>query len=178
MQLQLKSHITINAPASNVWHVLAHEFDSIGRWASAIPQSAAVTDRPAPDGAQVCGRVCSTAVRGFGAVREQFTYYDEQSMRFGYQATDGRPTFVTHAENNWVVRALGPQTSMVEAWAELAMPLFPGVFLAPLVKLQMRRVATKLFEELKYYVEHGQPHPRKLKAQQKQAISTAMTTRT
>jgi len=45
--------------------------------------------------------------------------------------------------------------------------LFPGLFLAPLFKLQMGRISTQSLEELKYYVERDQPHPRKLKAQQK-----------
>ena len=33
----------------------------------------------------------------------------------------------------------------------------------------MGRAGVQLFEELKYYVEHDNLHPRKLKAQQKQA---------
>lgn len=168
MHLQLIGQIDINAPASKVWRILAHEFGSIGQWASAIPQSEAVTDLPPPDGAAICGRTCSAAVPGFSTVREQFTYYDEQAMRFGYQAADGRPVFLTHAENNWQVRALTSQTSVVEVRAELDLRLFPGVLLAPLLKLQMDRIGSQNLEELKYYVEHDQPHPRKLKAQRKQ----------
>jgi Polyketide cyclase / dehydrase and lipid transport len=173
MHLQLIGQVTINAPARNVWHILAREYSSIGRWASAIPQSEAVTDLPPPAGAAVCGRVCSTAMSGFSAVREQFTYYDEHAMRFGYQATDGRPAFITHAENNWQIRALTPETCVVEARGELDIWLFPGLFLAPLLKLQMDRAAAQLFEELKYYVEHDQPHPRKLKEQRKQVRQAA-----
>src|SRR5438034_9158444 len=119
MHIQLKSHMTINASAKKVWRVLAHDFGAIGQWASAIPESQAVSDLPAPEGAEVGGRVCSTAVAGFGDVQEQFTYYEEPSMRFGYQATEGRPSFIKHAENHWVVRSLGPTTSVVEARAEI-----------------------------------------------------------
>jgi Polyketide cyclase / dehydrase and lipid transport len=168
MHLHFSNQITINAPATKVWRVLAHEFASIGQWVSAIPHSQAVTDIPALDGAQVAGRVCATAVPGFDAVQEQFMYYDEQAMRFAYQATDGRPWFVKRAENHWVVRSLGPQISVAESRAELELSLFPGVFLSPLLKLLIGRVAAQFSEELKYYVEHDQPHPRKLKAQQKQ----------
>ena len=173
MHLHFSNQITINAPATKVWRVLAHEFASIGQWVSAIPHSQAVTDIPAPDGAQVAGRVCATALPGFDAVREQFTYYDEQAMRFAYQATDGRPFFIKRAENHLAVRSLGPETSMVESRAELDVSLFPGVFLAPLLKLLIGRVAAQFSEELKYYVEHDQPHPRKLKAQSKQMQKAA-----
>jgi hypothetical protein len=46
---------------------------------------------PVPDGAEIGGRVCSTAVPGFADVQETFTLYDETSMHFAYQATEGRP---------------------------------------------------------------------------------------
>jgi len=173
MHLQLKNHMTINASAEKVWRVLAHEFASIGQWASSIPTSQALPDLPAPAGAEVGGRVCSTAVPGFGDVQEHFTYYDEPSMRFVYQAAEGRPWFLKHAENHWMVRSLGPTTSLVKARAEIDVSLFPGLFLAPLFKLQMGRTGVQSFEELKYYVEHDQPHPRKLKAQQKQVQKEA-----
>jgi hypothetical protein len=168
MHLHLNGHTTIHAPAQNAWHVLAHEFSTIGQWASAIPASQAVFDLPAPAGAQVGGRVCATAVPGFADIQETFTYYDEPSMHFAYQATEGRPWFLKQAENHWVVRSLGPETCEVEARAEVDLPLFPGLFLAPLLKIQMGRVGVRTLEELKYYLEHHQVHPRKLKAQQQQ----------
>jgi len=167
VHIQLKSNMTISASAKKVWNVLAHDFGNIGQWASAIPASRDVADLPAPTGAEVGGRVCSTAVPGFSDVQEHFTYFDEASMHFAYQATEGRPWFLKRAENHWMVRSLEPHTSLVETRAEIDIILLPGLFLAPLFKLQMGRVGVRSLEELKYYVERGQPHPRKLKAQQK-----------
>ena len=114
------------------------------------------------------GRVCATAVPGFADIQETFTSYDESSMHFAYQATEGRPWFLKRAENHWVVRALGPETCEVDTRAEVDLPLLPGLFLAQLLKLQMGRVGVRSLEELKYYVEQHQVHPRKRKAQQKQ----------
>ena len=91
MHLHLNGQTTINAPADKVWRVLAHEFGNIGQYASAIAESKAVTDIPAPKGAEVGGRVCTTTVPGVDAVRETFTYYDEQSMRFGYNQPKASP---------------------------------------------------------------------------------------
>jgi hypothetical protein len=167
MHIHFKDRMVMNAPAAQVWHVLAHEFDTIGHWASAIPASRGLPEVPAPPGAGVGARVCAAAVAGFGEIRETFTSYDEDGMRFAYEATEGRPWFIKHAENHWRVRALGPSTSEVEAHAEVEVPLFPGVLLAPLMRLQLGRTGAQTFEELKYYVERDQIHPRKLKAQQK-----------
>lgn len=43
MKLQVTGQIEINAPAQEVWRVVAHEFAHIGQWATAIPASTAVT---------------------------------------------------------------------------------------------------------------------------------------
>jgi hypothetical protein len=168
MHIYFKDRIVINAPAAKVWRVLAHEFDTIGLWASAIPASRGLSEVPAPAAAGVGARVCATAVPGFGEIRETFTSYDEDAMHFAYKATEGRPWFIKQAANHWRVRALGPSTSEVEAWAEIEVSLFPGVLLAPLLKLQLGRTGAQTFDDLKYYVEHDQVHLRKLKAQQKQ----------
>jgi len=167
MHIYLHDHIVINASANKVWYVLAHDFANIGQWASAIPASKANPNLTAPEGAEVGGRVCSTSVPGFRDIGESFTSYDEQSMHFAYQATEGRPWFLKHAENHWSVRSLGPDTSQVETRAETDVSFFPGFLLAPLFKFQMGRIGTQSLEELKYYIEHDQPHPRKLKVQQK-----------
>jgi hypothetical protein len=168
MRIHFKDRIVINAPAAKVWRVLAHEFDTIGLWASAIPVSRGLLEVPPPAGAAVGARVCATAVPGFGEIRETFTSYGEDAMHFAYEATEGRPWFIQRAENHWTVHALSPSTSEVEAWAEVEVSLFPGVLLAPLLKLQLGRVGAQTFEDLKYFVEHDQVHLRKLKAQQKQ----------
>jgi hypothetical protein len=169
MHMQLHDQITINAPASTVWRILAHDFANIGQWASAIPSSKANIDVPVLEGAEVGGRICSTAVPGFRDVEESLTSYDEQSKRFAYPATTGRPWSLKHAENHWSVRSLGSLTSLVETRAEIALNTFPGIFLAPLLKYQMGRIGAQTLEELKYYVEHDQPHPRKMQALQRQA---------
>jgi hypothetical protein len=160
MYIHFEDHILINAPATKVWRILAHEFDAIGHWASAIPASQGIAELPAPGGTKVGARVCSTAVPAFGQIRETLTSYDDQGMRFAYEATDGRPWFIKHAENHWVVRSLGPSSSEVEARAEVEVSLLPGVLLAPLMKLQLGRTGVQTFEELKYYVERDQVHPR------------------
>jgi hypothetical protein len=161
MRMQITSHTTINAPASDVWRVIAHQFDAIGEWASAIPTSYAAPDAPPPVGAEVGARVCATSVRGFKDIREQFIAYDEEAMRFVYEATAGLPWIMRHAENQWHVLPLDESHCRVEAQAVVDLRSFPGFILVPLLRMQMNRLGRRTFEELKYYVEHGQPHPRK-----------------
>ncbi|MCG8351122.1 MAG: SRPBCC family protein [Chloroflexales bacterium] len=165
MQLQIIRQVITNALAQKVWHIVAHQFDTIGQWASAISHSQALTDTPAPNEAPVAGRICSTSIPGFSSVRETFIYYDEPAMRFAYAASTEKPSFIARAENHWTVRPINAEQTLVEARAELALRLFPGLFLLPLLRFQLKRATATVFEELKYYIEHNQPHPRKLQTQ-------------
>jgi hypothetical protein len=161
MRMQIKGHTIINAPAADVWGVIAHQFAAIGEWASSIPTSYAAPEVTPPVGAAVGARVCATGVRGFQDVREQFISYDEEAMRFAYQATAGLPWIVRRAENHWRVSSLDESHCRVEAQAVVDLRTVPGLLLAPLLSLQMNRLGRQTCEELKYYVENGRPHPRK-----------------
>ncbi|MEZ4861203.1 MAG: SRPBCC family protein [Caldilineaceae bacterium] len=164
MHLQIKKQITVNTPAVKAWQILAHEFAAISHWASMIPASAALADPSAPTTAQVAGRSC--AGPGFGQIEEKFTAYDEAAMRFTYAATAGLPAFFKRAQNTWSVQALGEKQCLVGAHADVELTLLPGLFVLPFVHLYLQRITAHTTEELKYYLEHGQPHPRKRKAQQ------------
>jgi hypothetical protein len=161
MRMQITGHTIIDAPASDVWHVIAHQFAAIGQWASSIPSSYAAPEAPAPIGAEVGARVCATGVRGFQDVHEQFVSYDEEARRFAYEATAGLPWILRHAKNQWQVFPVDEAHCQVEAQAVVDLRAFPGILLAPLLRIQMTRLGQQTFEELKYYVEHGRPHPRK-----------------
>lgn len=164
MKIEFPATITINAPAERVWHIVAHEFANIGTWATAIPNSSGLADLPVPENAHVGGRACQAAIPGFSTVHERFTYYDEANMRFGYAAIAGLPGFMQRAENNWSVRALTPEQSEVQIRGEMELYDPWGWFLGPLLQMQMGRTGKRTIEELKYYIETGQPHPRKVRS--------------
>lgn len=161
MHIQIKGQVLIDVSAEKAWRVLAHDYGQIGQWATAIAASETLTASDGPREAPCSGRVCNAP--GFGKVRENFTYYDEAGMRFGYIATSGLPGFITHAENNWTVRALADNQCEATFRGEIDLAWLPGLFMAPLFKFQMKRLTSQTAEELKYFLEHDQPHPRKQK---------------
>ncbi|MDJ0752314.1 MAG: SRPBCC family protein [Ardenticatenaceae bacterium] len=163
MKLEVIGETIIEAPAAKVWRIIAHEFAHIGRWATSIPQSQEVTSDDPENQGEVTGRVCATNVPGFSDITERFTYYDEEKMRYGYEAVNGNPWFVNKAENNWSVKPLSPSISQVEFRGVVELKPFPGFLMAPFMRLQFKKVGREVSEELKYYVEQGEPHPRKQK---------------
>ena len=174
MHIQVKDQVTVDAPASKAWRILAQEFDRIDKWSSGIAESRGITNVSIPEGATVGGRFCLSPGSG-GDATEAFTYYDKQAMRFGYKAIGELPWpwLLKEAENNWQVSPISSEKSIVEFRAEVEVATLPGLILIPLLPLMKKFLGTRTLEELKFYVEHDQPHPRKLKALQKyEATST------
>ena len=71
---------------------------------------------------------------------------------------------MTSATNRWAFTAVDASSTEVSMRANLVLNWFPGSLLAPFLKLAIGKVLKEALEELKYYVETGEPHPRKLKA--------------
>ncbi|MEM6782442.1 MAG: SRPBCC family protein [Bacteroidota bacterium] len=164
--MNIDKTIQIDAPAARVWDILGHRFHDAGLWASAIAHSAPREAGPIAGDAPFDqnGRACDTTL---GPFRETLQHYDEQAMRYGYTAEgDTMPFFVKRLQNNWTVRAEGPRrtTVVMEMEAQL-LPVFAQL-MGPLMKRQFDKVLTETTEELKYYIEHDRPHPRKVAAMQ------------
>ena len=164
--IEVKKQIVINAPVAEVWRVLADEYHRVGEWASSIDHSAINHEAPVPDGLEYGGRICS--VPGFGDLKESFTNYDADNLTYSYEATDGMPFFVTKAGNTWSLSKKGEKT-VVDMHLIADVNLFPGKLMQAMMKRQFDRQAGEVIEELKYFVEQGKPHPRKVKAMQKSA---------
>lgn len=167
MRVQVNDEMIVNAPASQVWRVLAHEFDQIGQWSSGVTESRAIVDVPILEGAKVGGRVCLSDGFLGGEAQEAFTHYDEKTMRFGYKGMGELPWPFKSGGNNWSVRSLDTNKSLVAFSAEVDLHLLPGIFMLLLKPIFKKVLGTWTLEELKYYVEHDKAHPRKLKQQVK-----------
>ncbi len=160
MRFVIIEEIIINAPAREVWHILAHEFDKVEQWSTGILKSEALIDIPIPEGASVGGRACYTDNVFGNSAYEAFTYYDEQAMRFGYKAIRELPRFFKSGENNWGVTAVDKDSCEVAFFAIVETDFLTGLVMMPLFPIIKKIFGSRTLEELKYFVEHGKPHPR------------------
>lgn len=169
--MQIRRQITVDAPPEHVWEVLAHQFDQVSLWASSVSHSSVRTDGRPLGNAPCSGRVCETEL---GPFRESIVEYDENRSILAYEASGEKmPFFVKGLKNRWsLTKAAGSGTHVdMHMTANLAFPF--NLFMTPLMKLQMGRILTFAVEELKHYVETGEPHPRKLKADRTVAETAA-----
>jgi uncharacterized protein YndB with AHSA1/START domain len=157
----LTNEVVIDAPADVVWQVIAHQFDRIGDWATAIPASTALKRAPSVADAPVPGRVCHTDVRLVPTVTETIVGYDKANRTLTYEATDGMPAFVMRARNRWQVTALGDTRARVAVHAQVDVRGPLGAVARWWLLAQVARGGRHLLDDLKYYIEQGTPSPRK-----------------
>lgn len=161
-----KREITINASANHLWTILAQDYDKIGEWATAVVESS-----PNPDVPEGEGRVCSTS---FGDNKEIITHLDEQERSFTYAVEFAKvPFFLEGIDNTWIVEPQGDNQSLVSMNADVRLKTVVGTLIAPLMKRRMEKGFVGLLEELKYYAETGQIHPRKLEQRNAQQPQVA-----
>lgn len=159
--MDLRLEIVVNAPARAAWEVLGERFADIGEWASPITSSSL-------DGAPRVGavRTCHTLRIGpipAGTIKERLIEYDPASMSFAYEAVDGMPGFIKRAANAWSVHPLDDERCLVRAGATVALR-GPAALLGFLLKRKLQSDGARVLDELRHRIEHGRPHPRKMKS--------------
>ncbi|MFT5306594.1 MAG: hypothetical protein ACI89M_002120 [Chitinophagales bacterium] len=167
--------ITINKVSDKVWKVLAHDFDDAHKWLATIPNSYAADLGKQYDGATSCGRVCELDGKPNGMkAKESFVTYDEANKSFTILVEFINTPFGFPIVKNVVefsVDNKGGDASIVNF--TVTYTLKPLAFLIlPILKISFRSFLGQVLEELKYYVENGTPHPRKIKALDKISLSS------
>jgi hypothetical protein len=163
---KLTTHLTIDAPAGQVWGVIGPGFARIGEWATSVPASAAIPV-PAPAAASpgavrapVMGRTCSTGTRLVPHITESLTAYDEQSRTLSYQA-GGLPAFITTARSTWTVTPAGEATCRVTVTGHFQTRGVLGLLGCWAILARARLTARHLQADLSHYIKHGTPSTRK-----------------
>lgn len=149
--MQLQKAITVNATADDVWEIVAHRFERVGEWSSAVVSSGPNPDAATPEGALVGGRVCD--VPGIGDLKETFTAYSEEKKRFTFVVT-GMPSFITLAQNTVEVRAISGGRSEVSLNIQMETNAI-GKVMGPMFRIRLKSTLDGFLTELKDYAETG-----------------------
>jgi hypothetical protein len=156
--MQFQKSIDVNVDADRLWEIVAHDFDRVGEWSSAVQASGVNPEAAVPEGATVGGRVCAT---DFGDLKETFTAYDESAKRFTFTVT-GMPSFITLAQNTVAVTAAGPERSEVSLNIQMETNAV-GKVMGPLFAIKLKNTLDSFLTELKDYAERGRLSSRKQK---------------
>jgi len=160
----------VNADADKVWGVFAHGFNDAYKWMASVNHSFAKNNGESFEGCQSDGRVCELSPDGKGIkASEQFLAYSEENktatIRIDFLDA---PSFFPVKFNTleFSLKEIdGGKSEMT--WKFCSNIKLLGFILWPLLRLGFGKFIEDIMEELKFYVETGTPHPRKIKAMKK-----------
>lgn len=141
--------------------MLGEQFGEVGQWAAPIVRSWL-------DAEPGAGAVRTCQIAGFGPfsageIKERLVQFDPVAMTLAYESAAGMPSFGRYAINRWSVQPGADTRCVVRTHATLELS-GPVRLVAPLLKRKLEGDGARVLEELRYRVEHGCPHPRKLAA--------------
>ena len=163
--MKITKETMIEVDAAKVWNILGPRYPEAYKWASSVNHSMGQGTAEI-EGAPCSRRVCETEI---GRVQEKVETYNEQTYEISYSAkAEKMPFFVKSLLNTWKVVPDGPMRSKVLMRLEVGL-MFPfNIIMALPMRLQLSSLLQSANEELKYFAENNeQPHPRKLKADNK-----------
>lgn len=162
--MTIDKEIIIDKNIEDAWEVLGHQFEDVWKWASPVNHSAGTGS--SFNGATCSERGCSTTL---GALKEKLLEYSDTQHKLTYEVAEGMPAMVKYATNTWELEQVGPNKTRLKMQVFMQTGGLTGAIMGPMMRMKMAKIAVHLTEDFKYYVENGQPHPRKVKAMQKAA---------
>ena len=165
--VQFTKTATVNASTDKVWEVFAHGFNDAHKWMASVPHSFAQDNGESFEGAESEGRVCELGQGPKGIkASEQFLAYNEENktatVRIDFVDA---PSFFPIKFNTLAFSLREISNDKCEMTWKFRSDIKPLAYLMwPILRLGFGVFVGQIVEELKFFVENGTPHPRKVKA--------------
>ncbi len=165
----------VEASADEVWKVFAHGFNDAYKWMASVPNSYAQSNGQLFEGAHSDGRVCELTTKPKGIkASEQFLAYNEEDKTATVKIdfVDTPAVFPVRFNTlDFSIRDVGENQSEM-TWKFQSHIKLLAIFTWPALRKGFSTFVGEIMEELKYYVENGTPHPRKVKKMKKQMVNS------
>ena len=151
--MEIVKEIVINRQIKEVWEVLGNQFTTAYKWARGLTHSEGF-GKSKFDGLECSNRTCE--VRGFGTIQEEIKNFDSKNFVLQYKVVKGFPGFITSADNTWSLERNGSNT-LLRMHMTMQTKGFKGAIIGPMMKIQLNKTVAGVIEDLKIFVETGNP---------------------
>ncbi len=158
--------IEIEKSAIEVWQLLSDDFDKVYEYMAPVYRSYKIENEEPVEGAPMSGRICEfTPKEGGFYAEERITNIDNENRSLTVEVIPMNAPKVLPLIKNILklsVRDLGGDKSEV-IWTTQPELKPIGKLMKPLVKAGLAKSFVGVLEELKFFAETGEQHPRKAK---------------
>ncbi len=167
--MEFKIEIIVNKPIETVWDVLGHQFGDAYKWASGINHSKAFS-APAINGAPSNNRACELPS---GKIKEVIRKFDSNNHILQYEVVEGFPFFVDTAINTWQLTKISSDKTKVDMHLIIRTKGLVGSIMNPMMKMQLNKQLVYIPNDLKHFIETGNPSENKANELKKLAKKVA-----
>ncbi|MBN8718445.1 MAG: SRPBCC family protein [Sediminibacterium magnilacihabitans] len=160
--MTIEKEIIVNKDIESAWNVIGTQFADAYKWASPVNHSEG-------SGAGINGSTCSQrgCATTMGKLKEKILQYSSENHLISWQAVQGMPSMVKFAKNTWTLTSIEQNKTKVNMKMDIEVGGLMGFLMQPMMKMQMSSMGNTLTSDFKYYLEKGQPSPKKVKAMRK-----------
>ena len=154
-KIQVSQEMIIDKPVEEVWKVMGNQFAQVHLWSSNFKDSkpGGMAKFPGLDHSE---RITITER---GETIQALDAFDSVAHSLSYHISKGAPSIAKDASAIWSLESTAPdQTKVLLEFNMETKGL--GFLMTPMIKKGMGQSAKEIAEDLKYYLENGQPHPR------------------
>lgn len=161
--IEVTQEIKINKSSEEVWEVMGNQFTQVHLWSTNFKESKAGGN---PKLAQLdyLHRVTLTER---GKTVQEMDAYDAQNHSLSYHITEGLPKIAKLAKAVWSLDSISKEQTTANFLFIMETNGLIGTLLKPVFTKKITQSAAEIAEDLKHYVEHNTPHPRKVASQNK-----------
>ena len=161
--VDVKQELTINSHIDSTWQVMGTEFSEVDLWCVNFIESEAGGSKKFND-IDYSTRVTLTEKGENTQVLDEF---DPANHLLKYHITDGKPGIAKEASAVWSLIDLGQNKTKVILEFRFVAKGWIGLLMSGKVRSGINNTSTEIAEELKYYMENGSVHPRKIESLKK-----------
>lgn len=150
----IQKEIMINVAADSLWDFIGPGFIEVYKWSSNVDHAEG-RGTSEFQGAICSERYCDVNVKGFNKISERLTKYDQEKQRLAYEVTDGMPSFVTNAANEWSAHPVSKNQSILRMKADFRSKGILGALMNGVMKKKMNDTLETVLNDAKIYLETG-----------------------
>jgi hypothetical protein len=158
--VDVKQELTINANIDSTWQVMGTEFSEVDIWCANFIKSEAGGSEKF-NGIDYSKRITLTTK---GENTQELDDFDPINYILKYHISEGKPGIAKEASALWSLVDLGLNKTKVVLEFKLVTKGWIGLLMSGKVRSGINSTSAKIAEELKYYMENGTAHPRKIKS--------------
>jgi hypothetical protein len=156
--MKVIKEVTIDKNIQDVWEVMGNQFGQVHVWSSNFLESKPEGESKF-DGLGYSSRKTLTER---GETIQELDVFDAVNYSLAYHITKGAPEVAEQTSAIWSLRSEDANTTKVTFEFSMTPKAMVNEEMASKIEMGLTHSASEMAEELKYYLENGQPHSRKL----------------